>query len=82
MARAATAALLLEAHKAHVWRYGERDAGASEQEEGERRKAHEGAQGSQCQHKTEGGDDQEGRRRWGQHTDAQIHLLTYLGQPL
>ena len=80
VACAATAALLLEAHEAHARRYGERDARASEREEGDWRKARKGAQDSQCQHEAEGGDDQEGRRCWGRRTDAQIHLLTYLGQ--
>ena len=66
------------AHVAHTWRYGERDARAREREEGERWKAREGAQGSQCQHDAEGGDDQGGRRHWGRRLDAYIHLLTYL----
>ena len=81
---AATAALLPEAHEAHTRSYGdgERDTRASEREEGEQRKAREGARGSQCQHETVGGDEQEGRRCWGQYTDTQIHLLAYLGQSL
>ena len=84
VARVATAVLLPEAHEAHARSYvdGERDASASKQEEGERQKAHEGAQGSQYQHETEGGDDQEGWRCWGRRTDAHVHLLTYLGQSL
>ena len=82
--RAATAVLLPEAHEAHTRSYGdgERDARISVREEGERRKARKGAQVSQGQHETEGGDDQEGRRPWGRRTDAQINLLTYLGQSL
>ena len=80
----ATPVLLPEAHEAHArsYRDRERDTRASEREAGERQKASEGARGSQCQHETEGGDDQEERRRWGRHTDTQIHLLTYLGQSL
>ena len=76
VARAATTALLPEAHEAHTQRYGERDAHAIKREEAKRQKAHEGAQGSQCQHETEGVDNQEGRRRSGRRTDTQIHLLT------
>ena len=58
-ARAAIVALLPEAHKAHARRYGKRETRTSEQVEGERWKAREGARGNQCQHKVEGGDDQE-----------------------
>ena len=44
---AATTVLLSEAHETHTRRYVERDTHTSEREEGERRKAREGARGSQ-----------------------------------
>ena len=66
---AATAALLQEAQKAHVRRYGERDTRTGDREEGKQRKARKGSQRTEVLGTA--------------HKDgARIHLLTYLGQSL